>query len=99
MNARTAIGNFSASASVDAAGCKWRPSGDYALVHPSGWTIARYSVYGEWRYLLWEPIDRCSSRSAAATGNQSHGPFNDVRDAMRLHRDLGAHQSQQEIAA
>ena len=38
--------------------CKWRPSGDFALVHPSGWTIARYSVYDEWRYLLWEPIDR-----------------------------------------
>lgn len=95
MNARTAIGNFSASASVDAAGCKWRPSGDYALVHPSGWTIARYSVYGEWRYLLWEPIDRCT----AETTNQSHGPFNDVRDAMRLHRDMTAHHPQQEMAA
>ncbi|RKE23910.1 hypothetical protein B0G76_8610 [Paraburkholderia sp. BL23I1N1] len=66
--------------------CKWRPSGEFALVHPSGWTIARYSVCDEWRYLLWEPVDLCRH----TRGNASHGPFNNVRDAMRLHRQLAS---------
>lgn len=95
MNARADIGDFHAPPLADDADCKWRPSGDFALVHPSGWSIARYSVYGNWRYLLWEPIHRCT----AANGNQSHGPFNDVRDAMRLHRDLTARHPQQGMAA
>lgn len=74
---------------------KWRPSGDFALVHPPGWTIARYSVHDEWHYLLWKPINRCT----ADNRNQFHGPFGNVRDAMRLHRDLSAHLQQQEMAA
>ena len=84
-----------ATAAADAAVCKWRPAGEFAMVHPSGWSIARYSVYDEWRYRLWEPIDRCT----AATDNRFHGPFDNVRDAMRLHRDLIAHQQQEEMAA
>jgi len=84
-----------ASAIANEAACKWRPSGEFAMVHPSGWSIARYSVYGQWRYLLWEPINRCT----AANANQFHGPFDNVRDAMRLHRDLTAHLQQQEMAA
>ncbi|REE06524.1 hypothetical protein B0G71_8202 [Paraburkholderia sp. BL27I4N3] len=64
--------------------CRWRPSGEFAMVHPSGWSIARYLVYDEWRYLLWEPVDLCRH----ARGNASHGPFRNVRDAMRLHRQL-----------
>ena len=80
---------------ADDAACKWRPSGEFAMVHPSGWSIARYSVYGQWRYLLWEPINRCT----AAHANQFHGPFDNVRDAMRLHRDLTAHLQLQEMAA
>lgn len=99
MNARADIGDFHAPPLADDADCKWRPSGDFALVHPSGWSIARYSVYGEWRYLLWEPIDRCISRSAVANSNPLHGPFNDVRDAMRLHRDLTARHPRQGMAA
>ncbi|MEW6347313.1 MAG: hypothetical protein AB1704_42350 [Pseudomonadota bacterium] len=80
---------------ADEATCKWRPSGEFAMVHPSGWSIARYSVYGDWRYLLWEPIDRCT----AASNNAFHGPFENVRGAMRLHRDLSAHLPHQEMAA
>ncbi|WP_421380705.1 hypothetical protein ACOCG7_34370 (plasmid) [Paraburkholderia sp. DD10] len=75
--------------------CKWRASGDFALVHPSGWTIARYSVHDEWHYLLWEPVDRCT----ATRSNQFHGPFDNVRDAMRLQRELTAHPQQPEMAA
>jgi citrate lyase beta subunit len=68
----------------DPVSCKWRTDGEFALVHPTGWTIARYTVYDEWRYLLWEPVDRCTGANSTA----AHGPFNDVRDAMRLHRQL-----------
>ena len=84
-----------ASAIANEPACKWRPSGAFAMVHPSGWTIARYSVYDEWCYLLWEPINRCT----AAHANQFHGPNDHVRDAMRLHRDLSAHLQQLEMAA
>jgi hypothetical protein len=84
-----------AMAIVGEAACKWRPSGEFAMVYPSGWSIARYSVYEQRRYLLWEPINRCP----AANANQFHGPNDHVRDAMRLHRDLTAHLQQQETAA
>ena len=84
-----------AMAVADEVACKWRSAGEFAMVHPSGWSIARYSVYDEWRYLLWELINRCTAGNA----NQFHGPFDNVRDAMRLHRDLIAHLQQQEIAA
>jgi hypothetical protein len=84
-----------AADSHDDSQCKWRPSGDFALVHPSGWTIARYSVYDEWHYLLWEPINRCT----ADNSKQFHGPIGNVRHAMRLHRDLSAHLPQREMAA
>lgn len=60
----------------------WRPQGDYALVHPTGWTIAKYVVLSRWCYLLWEPVDRCGVTKA----NALHGPFSDVRDAMKMHR-------------
>ncbi|WP_091809880.1 hypothetical protein [Burkholderia sp. WP9] len=83
------------AAADDASQCRWRPSGAFALIHRSGWPVARYPVDDEWRYLLWEPIDRC----AAANGNQFHGPNDHVRDAMHLHRDLSAHLRQQEMAA
>jgi hypothetical protein len=84
-----------ATAVADEAACKWRPSSEFAMVHPSGWSIARYSVYDEWRYLLWEPIDRYTT----VTNNRFHGPNDHVRDAMRLHRELTAHLQQQEMAA
>ena len=71
----------------DQAACKWRPDGDFALVHPTGWSIARYAVYDEWRYLLWEPVDRCT----CANSTPFHGPFTDPREAMRLHRQLALH--------
>jgi hypothetical protein len=72
----------------DACQCRWRPSGEFALVHPSGWSIARYCVYDQWRYLLWEPVDRCTG----ANSNQFHGLFDNVRDAMRLHMRLALHE-------
>ncbi|MDR6496269.1 hypothetical protein J2797_006196 [Paraburkholderia terricola] len=84
-----------AAHATDDSQCKWRASGDFALVHPSGWTIARYSVHDQWHYLLWEPIDRCTT----TRGNQFYGPFDNVRDAMRLQRELTAHPQQQEMAA
>ncbi|MET3233778.1 UNVERIFIED_ORG: hypothetical protein ABIC54_005993 [Burkholderia sp. 1263] len=87
--------NADAAHANDGGQCKWRASGDFALVHPSGWSIARYSIYGEWRYLLWEPVDRCT----ATRSNQFQGPFDNVRDAMRLQRELTAHLQQQEMAA
>lgn len=80
-----------APATVDEpAACKWRPDGAFALVHPTGWSIARYAVYDEWRYLLWEPVDWCTG----ANSTTFHGPFNDVREAMRLHRRLALHETE-----
>lgn len=84
-----------ATAIADEAACKWRSSGEFAMVHPSGWSIARYSVYDQWHHLLWEPINRCT----AANANQFHGSNDHVRDAMCLHRDLTAHLQQQGMAA
>jgi len=78
------------AAAEDSAACKWRPQGEFALVHPTGWSIARYAVHDEWRYLLWQPVDLC----AGANSSMFHGPFTDVREAMRLHRRLALHETE-----
>jgi hypothetical protein len=78
------------AAADDTSQRRWRRSCEFALVDPSGWSMAQYPVYGEWRYLLWEPVDRYTG----ANSNRFHGPFGNVRDAMRLHRQRASHDTE-----
>lgn len=53
----------------------WRRDGDHALVHPSGWSIARYRIDGVWTYMLWH-------------GDETQGRFPTVDAAKRRHAEL-----------
>jgi hypothetical protein len=33
---------------------EWREFKAFAIVHPDGWTITRYTVMGQVRHLLWD---------------------------------------------
>ncbi|WP_233860042.1 hypothetical protein [Paraburkholderia sp. HD33-4] len=80
----------SATAVADSDACKRRPDGGLALMNSTGWAIARYAVYVEWRDLLWEPVNLCWSSNGAVF----HGPLNDVRDALWLHRRFALHEAE-----
>lgn len=52
--------------SVDAKQGEWRELNEFAIVHPDGWTIARYTVMGNEKHMLWDP------------DGKAHGPFCDM---------------------
>jgi hypothetical protein len=57
---------------------EWREVNEFAIVHPDGWTIARYTVMGQVTHLLWD-----------AAGN-ARGPFNDMELAKAVVRPAAA---------
>jgi hypothetical protein len=50
----------------------WEPSTPYSMTHASGWTLAKYIVYGVPRYLLWH-------------GESHTGPFDSADQAITWH--------------
>jgi hypothetical protein len=34
---------------------EWQELNQFAITHPNGWTIARYTVLGQDKYLQWDP--------------------------------------------
>lgn len=53
----------------------WRLEGEHALVHPTGWTIARYALKDTWTYILWH-------------GDEKQGQFASTQAAKQKHAEL-----------
>ncbi|AFT90434.1 hypothetical protein [Paraburkholderia phenoliruptrix] len=53
----------------------WQRDGDHALVHPGGWSIARYRIDDVWTYMLWH-------------GNETQGRFATADAAKSRHAEL-----------
>ncbi|ACC76461.1 hypothetical protein VOI32_41025 [Paraburkholderia caribensis] len=53
----------------------WQRDGDHALVHPGGWSIARYRIDGVWTHMLWH-------------GNETQGRFATPDAAKSRHAEL-----------
>lgn len=47
---------------------EWTELNPFAITHPKGWTIAKYSVSGNWKYMLWH-------------GNDDKGVFDSASEA------------------
>jgi hypothetical protein len=57
---------------------EWRELNAFAIVHSDGWTVARYTVMGQERYLLWD------------AAGKARGPFNDMELAKAVVRPASA---------
>lgn len=53
----------------------WKKDSDYGWSHQSGWTIGRYVVSGQSRFLLWQ-------------GTAPRGRFGSLEEAMNRHIEL-----------
>jgi hypothetical protein len=62
----------------------WRLEGEHALVHSTGWSIARYSISGGRVYILWSP----KGTSGGSPGEDKHGPFTSTEAAKCKHAEL-----------
>ncbi len=71
----SAMSRAPSPATSTGSGASWRQDGDYALVHPDGWSIARYRIDGVWTYMLWH-------------GNETQGRFATADAAKRRHAEL-----------
>ena len=57
---------------------EWRELNEFAIAHEEGWTIARYTVMGNEKHMLWDP------------DGTDHGPFRDMGLARAAFRRLHA---------
>ena len=50
----------------------WRLEGEHALVHPTGWTIARYAVRNACVYILWQHDEKQGQFASTQAAKQKH---------------------------
>jgi hypothetical protein len=66
----------------------WRRDGDHALVHSSGWSIARYRIDGVWTYMLWHGSETQGRFTTADAAKCRHA---ELTGATGFWRDAGAY--------
>ena len=55
----------------------WRLEGEHALVHPTGWTIARYALKDTWIYILWRGDEKQGQFASTQAAKQKHATLTD----------------------
>jgi hypothetical protein len=50
----------------------WRLEGEHALVHPTGWTTARYALKDTWIYFLWHGDEKQGQFASTQAAKQKH---------------------------